>query len=136
MAVEELSQVSVLADMRNRLETCIMARVPNAVIIGRNAARLPNTTCLALPGLETRTEVMALDLEGIMVGAGAACSSGKMGESTVLKAMGIDAALAGSAIRISLGWASVSDHLDAFLKAWIGLVQRKGLQVVDAAAAA
>lgn len=136
LAVDELAGMGAIAEMRDWLETQILARVPDAVIVGRNVPRLPNTICLAVPGIETRTQVMSLDLDGIMVGAGAACSSGKMGESGVLKAMGVDTALARSAIRVSLGWATNRDHVNAFLESWIGLVQRKGLQVVDAAAAA
>ena len=136
MAVKELPQISAVQALRDGLEARIIAALPGAVIIGRDGSRLPNTICVAVPGLESRTQVMALDLDGIMVGAGAACSSGKMGESRVLRAMGLDSAVAGSAIRISLGWASTAEHVQLFLESWIALGRRKGLPVVDAAIAA
>ena len=69
------------------------------------APRLANTSCLALPGVSSEMQVMALDLAGVAVSAGSACSSGKVQASHVLRAMGADAATAGSAIRVSLGWA-------------------------------
>ena len=70
------------------------------------APRLPNTTCVAVPGLHGETLVIAMDLEGIAVSAGSACSSGKVERSHVLDAMGIDNETASGAIRISLGWNS------------------------------
>ena len=74
-----------------------------AVVCGGGAARLANTTCLALPGVRADAQVIALDLGGIAVSAGAACSSGKVAASHVLAAMGLGA-LAGEAIRVSLPW--------------------------------
>ena len=68
------------------------------------APRLPNTAAIAMPGIAAETQVIALDLDGVMVSAGAACSSGKVGPSHVLAAMGVVPDLAGSTIRVSLGW--------------------------------
>src|SRR3546814_13654507 len=68
--------------------------------------RLPNTSCVALAGLPAETQLMALDLAGVAVSSGAACSSGKVQPSHVLSAMGASDSEAGSAIRVSLGWAS------------------------------
>ena len=136
LAVDDHEDRARICGIRDWLETQISGRVPGAVIIGREVRRLPNTSCVGLPGLEARVEIMGLDLDGVMVGAGAACSSGKMGESAVLKAMDVDAALARSAIRVSLGWATVQSDAQRFLDVWTGLVRRKGLPVVDAADAA
>src|SRR3546814_19729137 len=79
---------------------------PEAKIFGAAAPRLPNTSCVALAGLPAETQLMALDLAGVAVSSGAACSSGKVQPSHVLSAMGDSDSQAGSAIRLSLGWAS------------------------------
>ncbi len=88
-----------------------------AVVCGDTAHRLPNTVCLALPGAAAAVQVMALDLEGIAVSAGAACSSGKVQASHVLTAMGLGT-LAGEAIRVSLPWNAVAADIDAFAAAY------------------
>jgi cysteine desulfurase len=123
-------------DLRDRLEVAVRARVPGAVVVGVGVARLCNTTCVALPGVPSQVQVMALDLAGVAVSAGAACSSGKVGESAVLRAMGLAPELAGSAIRVSLGWGSAAEDVEMFLSAWGELARRKGFEVKDAAQAA
>ena len=112
------------AAWRDRLEAAVAARRPDAVILGAGAPRLPNTSCIGLPGLAAETQLMTLDLAGVSVGAGAACSSGRLRPSHVLRAMGADEALAGSAIRISLGWASEPADLDRLLAAWLAMADR------------
>lgn len=119
--------------LRDRLESGARRLVPDAVVIGAGVPRLPNTSCLALPGVEGRTQVMALDLAGVAVSAGAACSSGKVAPSHVLAAMGLEERLKGSAIRVSLGWSSRSEDVDTFLAAWADLARHKGLKVSEAA---
>ena len=74
--------------LRDRLEAEILAAAPAARIFGRGAARLPNTSCLAMPGVSNQTQLIAFDLAGIAVSTGSACSSGKVGPSHVLAAMG------------------------------------------------
>ncbi|SOD95806.1 cysteine desulfurase family protein [Caenispirillum bisanense] len=113
-----------LATLRDRLEAGIRARQPAAVIWGAGAARLPNTTCVGLPGVTAQTQLMALDLAGVAVSAGAACSSGKVGPSHVLLAMGAGEAQAREAIRVSLGWTTTEGDVDAFLAAWAPLAAR------------
>lgn len=108
----------MMRDLRDRLESGIQHITPMAVFFGRDQQRLPNTSCFALPGAAAATQVMNLDLAGVAVSAGAACSSGKVTRSAVLSAMGVDEALAGCAIRVSLGWATKADDIDAFLTAW------------------
>jgi cysteine desulfurase len=102
-------------DLRDSAEQAAVAA--GAVAIAAGVPRLPNTTCLALPGVRADTQVIALDLAGIAVSAGAACSSGKVARSHVLDAMGLGA-LAGEAIRVSLPWnataADVSDFAEAY----------------------
>src|SRR6202042_3156683 len=104
-----------LAEMRDRAERAALAC--GAVICGDPVRRLPNTTCLALPGAAAGVQVIALDLENIAVSAGAACSSGKVQTSHVLSAMGLGA-LAGEAIRVSLPWNVTPADIAAFEAAY------------------
>jgi len=94
------------------------------VIFGDQVKRLPNTSYFALAGMPSERQVMALDLENIMVSAGSACSSGKVKASHVLKAMNVDDEIASCAIRVSLGWNSSKDDVDLFVQAWKKLVER------------
>ena len=80
--------------------------------------RLPNTTLFALDGVRAETAVIALDLEGIAVSSGAACSSGKVQPSHVLAAMGVNQELARAAIRMSTGYATKEGDIDRALEAW------------------
>jgi cysteine desulfurase len=107
--------------LRDRLEAGLKARMPEAVVFGVAAARLPNTTLFAVPGIKAETAVIALDLDGIAVSSGAACSSGKVQPSHVLAAMGVAAPLAQGAIRVSLGPTTAESEVDRFLDAWIRL---------------
>jgi cysteine desulfurase len=111
--------------LRDRLESEIAARAPDALVIGAAVARLPNTTALAMPGMPAETQVIALDLDGVMVSAGAACSSGKVRASHVLAAMGYGPDIAGATIRISLGWTTKEADIDRFLDAWTALYRRR-----------
>jgi len=104
--------------LRDRLEAGIRKATPQAVIFGANAARLPNTTLVAMPGARAETLVIAFDLDGVAVSSGAACSSGKVAPSHVLAAMGVEPALARGAIRISTGPATREADIDRFLNVW------------------
>ena len=112
--------------LRDGLEDRIRSIAGDEVVIGSAAARLPNTSCIAMPGVSAETQVMALDLDGVGVSAGSACSSGKVARSHVLAAMGLPEDRAGSAIRVSLGWASRSADVDRFVEAWEKLYRRLG----------
>ncbi|MBK9081976.1 MAG: cysteine desulfurase [Rhizobiales bacterium] len=103
-----------LAALRDRLEGQVRAAAPGAVVFSGGAERLCNTSCLAVPGVSAETLVMALDLDGAAVSSGSACSSGKVGASHVLAAMGVDPALARAAIRISLGWSTTEEDVIRF----------------------
>jgi cysteine desulfurase len=115
--------------LRDQLETEALAAIPGAVVIGAQVPRLPNTTALALPGVAAETQVIALDLAGIMVSAGAACSSGKVGPSHVLAAMGVAPAIAAGTIRVSLGWSTTEADIAHFLAAWTALGRRLSARV-------
>jgi cysteine desulfurase len=110
-----------MAALRDRLESGLAARMPAAIVFGGATERLPNTTLFAVPGIKAETAVIALDLDGIAVSSGAACSSGKVQPSHVLAAMGVPAPLAQGAIRVSLGPTTIESEVDRFLDAWIRL---------------
>ena len=110
-----------LAPLRDAVEAAAMAN--GAVVCGAGAPRLANTTCLALPGVRADTQVIALDLEGVAVSAGAACSSGKVTSSHVLTAMGLGP-LAGQAIRVSLPWSATAADVAAFTAAYQRMAAR------------
>jgi cysteine desulfurase len=105
-AAEAASESARLADLRDSLAERVREQAPDAVIFGAAAPRLCNTLCFSVPGLAAATLVIALDLAGVAVSAGSACSSGKVARSHVLDAMGVEPDLAAGAIRLSLGWAS------------------------------
>ena len=123
-AAGERTDWSRLAALRERLERAVKVIAPDAIVAGEDAPRLPNTTCLVTPGVKAELQVMALDLDGVAVSAGAACSSGKVKRSHVLDAMGFEHELAASAIRVSLGWATEEAEVDLFLEAYARMVQR------------
>lgn len=94
-----------------------------ARVVGEGAARLPNTLCLAREGFDSDLQVMTLDLAGVMVSAGSACSSGKVRPSGVLEAMGYGP-LAAGALRASGGWATTNEDWDRFAQVWLAAHQR------------
>ncbi len=110
--------------LRDRAEVALQAIAPDARVYGAGARRLPNTTCISMPGVAAETQVMALDLAGVCVSAGSACSSGKVHRSAVLAAMGVEDAEAASAIRISCGWNSRSEDIECLIAAWRDLYIR------------
>jgi cysteine desulfurase len=98
-------------------------KTAGAVVMGEAAPRLANTLCVATPGFASDLQVMGLDLAGVMVSAGSACSSGKVKASPVLAAMG-QGELAGCAIRVSGGWATSESDWARFVEAWFEAHER------------
>ena len=113
-----------LLRLRTRLEEGIVAALPFATVIGRKSDRLPNTSCIAFPGVPLDSLLMSLDLEGVAVSSGSACSSGTMKNSHVLSAMGLDPALATSAVRFSLGRDNTDSDIDRVLELLPAVVSR------------
>jgi cysteine desulfurase len=111
-----------LVPLRDAMEA---AAVTAGALVCGAGLRLPNTTCLALPGVRSEAQVIAFDLAGLSVSAGSACSSGKVARSHVLEAMGL-AELAGHAIRVSLPWNAVQDHVAAFAEVYSAMAARAG----------
>ncbi len=120
-----------LGVLRDRAEAAAVHH--GAVVCGGGAPRLANTTSLALPGVRADAQVIALDLDGIAVSAGAACSSGKVQTSHVLTAMGLGG-LAGQAIRVSLPWNVADTAIDAFAGAYARMAARLRPDLVGTAA--
>lgn len=118
-----LSHAGALRDKRDRLEETILEIDPEAVIFGRAAERLPNTIFYGIPGVKAETAQIAFDLAGIAVSSGSACSSGKVGASRVLKAMGYGDDMSG--IRVSIGHATTDEELTAFAEALRQFMSRR-----------
>lgn len=117
-----LAAQSHVSQLRDRLEAML---THEAAVVGTDGPRLANTTTLAMPGTPAATQVMAFDLAGFAVSAGAACSSGKVARSHVLDAMGLDDAIVESAIRVSLGPDTTAADIDGFADAWRALYSRR-----------
>ncbi|MGE4482373.1 cysteine desulfurase family protein [Acidocella sp.] len=111
-----------IAAWRDEIEAFALSH--GAVAAGRAAPRLPNTVCLILPGVRAETQLIALDMAGICVSSGSACSSGKVTASHVLLAMGVDGALAGQAIRVSLPWNVQGEAVRKFQTAYASMLAR------------
>ncbi|MBV8739902.1 MAG: cysteine desulfurase [Alphaproteobacteria bacterium] len=124
-AAAEIAAYDRVRALRDALEAEIIAVAPDTVVVGANAPRLPNTSAIAMPGIAAETQVIALDLDGVMVSAGAACSSGKVGRSHVLTAMALPPDIASSTIRVSLGWTTNEADIDHFVQSWTALYRRR-----------
>ncbi len=118
-----LAEFARLEALRDAMEARLRALAP-VTVFAAEADRLPSTSCVSMPGVAAETQVMALDLDGVAVSAGAACSSGRIGAPRVLLAMGADETLASQAIRISLGWTTTADDIDLLVGAWERLWRR------------
>jgi cysteine desulfurase len=114
----EFGTVNRQSQLIRELEVALLLQTPEAVVIGREVPRLANTTCIALPGKTAEILVIRLDLAGIAVSAGSACSSGKVGASHVLAAMNLPVETTRGAIRVSIGPSTTETDIGAFLAAW------------------
>lgn len=111
------------AARRERLEARLVAH--GGEIVAADAERIANTTMVRMPGVAAASQLMALDLSAFAVSSGAACSSGKVGASHVLAAMGWSSEAAGEAIRVSTGWTTTDEDLDRFANAWSEIAERR-----------
>lgn len=105
--------------LRNILETSLASSAKETIFVGKDRPRIPNTSCFATPGWKGETQVMQMDLAGFAISSGSACSSGKVRESRVLRAMGYGADVAQGAVRVSLGPATKEDDVMRFADAWL-----------------
>ena len=117
-ARHHLEEAGRIGDLRRQLEAGIKRAAPEAVIFGAAAERLANTVLFAVPGVNAETAVIAFDLEGIAVSSGSACSSGKVGDSHVLAAMGVSPDLRRGGIRMSLAPSATATEAEHVMDAW------------------
>ncbi|HLG87586.1 MAG TPA: cysteine desulfurase family protein [Alphaproteobacteria bacterium] len=129
----DLGRMSDLAALRDGMEAKLRAIAPDLVIHGMERPRIANTSCFGASGLPAETALIALDLAGISVSSGAACSSGAVEPSSVLLAMGLAETAAREAIRVSFGWATEAEDLDRLVESW-SLVYRRTRAVAATAA--
>ena len=105
--------------LRNILEMTLASEAKDTIFVGKDAPRLPNTSCFATPGWKGETQVMQMDLAGFAVSSGSACSSGKVKVPRVLRAMGLDDRTAEGALRVSLGPTTTEDEVLRFAETWL-----------------
>jgi len=117
-AVQAMSNLNSTEALRDKLEAGLKALEPELTIFGEGANRLPNTSFFAVPDASSMTIMMALDLEGISVSTGTACSSGKVGASRAVTAMGLSDKAPKGAVRVSFGYNSTAADAEHFLGAW------------------
>jgi len=132
VASADLAKAHGWSVLRDEVAAIVSAAGRPVTIFGADVARIPQTLCLAVHGISAETLVIALDLAGVAVSSGAACSSGKVAPSHVLAAMGVDSSLAQAAIRISMGWDSNESDLDVFSKAWRDVLKRVRSKEIEA----
>jgi cysteine desulfurase len=118
-----LAGIDQVRALRDGLEASILSLAPDAEIFGRRSERLANTIFFAIPGVKSETAQIAFDLAGVALSAGSACSSGKVGPSHVLKAMGHDNSE--GALRVSIGLATTQAEIEQFRAALAGILARR-----------
>ncbi|RUU95992.1 cysteine desulfurase [Mesorhizobium sp. M6A.T.Cr.TU.017.01.1.1] len=119
-----LKSIDAVARHRDEIEAIVKTLVPDAEIFGTGAPRLANTTFFAIAGIKAETAQIAFDLAGVALSAGSACSSGKVGPSHVLKAMGHSDSL--GALRVSIGHATSAEDIELFRAALADIASRRG----------
>ena len=125
-AIRDLPHLQALAPLRDAMEQKLYSEA-GVTVFGAGVERLAQTSNFAIAGFRAETQVMAMDLAGVAVSSGSACSSGKVKRSVVLGAMGVGDELSESAIRVSFGWQSTPDQFDAVAEAWLQAAQRAKL---------
>ncbi len=124
IATTETCWIDGIRTLRDGVERRIAEESPGSRVFGAGTSRVATTSCVTMPGVTSQTQLMAFDLRGVHVSTGAACSSGKVRPSHVLKAMGVDDGTAGEAIRVSFGWSSVKADAEALVGVWIDQFRR------------
>jgi cysteine desulfurase len=113
-----------LGRLRDELEAALLERIPDAMVHGRGAPRAPHILNISVPGTDSESLLMALDLKGVACSAGSACQSGSITPSHVLAAMGVSPALAAAAIRMSVGTLTTDDDVRHVAELFPALIQK------------
>ena len=121
---ERETECARLRATRDALETALLARIPDAVVHGRNAPRAPHILNISVPGTDSESLLMALDLAGVACSSGSACQSGGVSPSHVLAALGVQTELATAAIRMSLGALTTEDCVDRVAQLFPALIEK------------
>lgn len=124
VALNDIDHYQSRAALRDQLESALRQTRNDVIIYGADAPRVANTSNIGLPGVPAETQLMAMDLAGVAVSSGSACSSGAFKASHVLSAMGADDAAAKSSLRFSLGWATTKADIDRAIAAWTDMAKR------------
>jgi cysteine desulfurase len=114
----DLKPMQQLREWLDGMEDAMLSSIDGAVLFGKSVERLPNTSCVMMPGVPSETQLMTLDLKGLAISAGSACSSGKIEPSHVIKAMGYSDSEAACTIRISGGWNTTKEDIETMHEAW------------------
>ena len=127
---EHAAESARLRALRDRLEWAIVAKLPDALVHGRGAERAPHVLNVSVPGTDSESMLMALDLKGIAASGGSACQSGSVNPSHVLQAIGVSADIAGAAIRMSVGSLTTDEAIDRVIEVFPALaLKARGLAV-------
>jgi cysteine desulfurase len=118
------AEAARIGAMRNRLEEAILSAVPGTTINGAREPRVPNTTNISFDSVEAESLLIALDLEGVAVSTGSACSSGTLEPSHVLRAMGLPSPRTQNSIRLSLGAGNTDEEVDFVVSRLPGIVEK------------
>jgi cysteine desulfurase len=113
-----------LERLRDRLEAAVTARVPDAIVHGRGAPRAPHISNISVPGIDSESMLIALDLRGVACSAGSACQSGSINPSHVLEAIGVSSEIANAAIRLSFGALNDDASVDRVAELFPALVEK------------
>ena len=125
LAIEEHeAELQRLESLRNALEEGLLARIPDAIIHGRGSPRAPHVVNISVPGTDSESLLMALDLAGVAASAGSACQSGNVTPSHVLLAMGVKPELAVAAVRMSLGSLTTPESITRVVELFPALIAK------------
>jgi cysteine desulfurase len=125
IAVDEMpAECARLAELRDRLEAALLARIPDAVVHARGTVRAPHIVNISVPGTDSESLLMALDLKGVACSAGSACQSGSITPSHVLSAIGVRPELAVAAIRMSLGALTTDADVERVAELFPALIEK------------
>lgn len=124
LALKDINRFHDLELLRDDMEQRLSLAIPSLKIFSKNAPRIVNTSSISLPGFSAESQMIQMDLKGIAISAGSACSSGTVKVSRVLKALGASDEEASSGLRISMGWGTTEDDVNQFVDFYIKMADK------------